>query len=649
MDYDIGKAFAAIEEELIASMMRNMKKHREWETDEGFQWSMWQAEQLKALDKYKRANKKKFERQFNEINGSIRMLIEQARAEGGMEQELEILEAIEKGWKPPKMPQNHMDISGEFFKLNTRKLEALIKATENDFQRAETAMLRMANDQYRQVIFNAQVYANTGAGTYEKAVDMATKDFLSRGINCIEYSNGARHTMRDYAEMAIRTAAKRAYLTGEGEKRQEWGIDTVIVHKRGNPCPKCLPFVGKVLIDDVWSGGSSAEGQKYPLMSTAVSAGLYHPRCKDTHSTYFPGISEEPDDVFTKDEIAKVEEQYREEQRQNYIERQIERYERLENNALDEENKRNYAVKKAALKSVKGTVHGKSLKLQLNSYSDYMRAIENKLERQRKISYGWTYEEALRDFSSIDDFIDGTEKIEFLKLQKEVEELQNRLKRDVIDGKIYLDNCGQAFDFDTLGAHIKNKYKIDMDASVKSLDFESIKEGMQGIELVMDEFPQAQKSLVKISTDKSGVMCASYNGTINFNPSYYTDRTKAVNASQSTGGFHPKGSNVVSTGSHEMGHILEKALIDKDTGGGITGRRAWGDCTYAKAVVSEACKTAKKMTGKKYGELKGDISGYAKQDASECLAEAVADYITNGENASLLSKEIWKILKKELG
>ncbi len=31
-------------------------------------------------------------------------------------------------------------------------------------------MFRMANDQYRKV-FNAQVYANTGNGTYEKAVD----------------------------------------------------------------------------------------------------------------------------------------------------------------------------------------------------------------------------------------------------------------------------------------------------------------------------------------------------------------------------------------------------------------------------------------------------------------------------------------------
>lgn len=66
--------------------------------------------------------------------------------------------------------------------------------------------------------------------------------------------------------------------------------------KRGNPCPKCLPFVGKVLIDDVWSGGSKdgvdpETGKKYPLMSYAISKGLYHPRCKDSHTTYFPGIS----------------------------------------------------------------------------------------------------------------------------------------------------------------------------------------------------------------------------------------------------------------------------------------------------------------------------------------------------------------------
>lgn len=232
---------------------------------------------------------------------------------------------------------------GEFFKLNDRKLNALIEATQNDFDKAERAVLRMAEDQYRQVIFSAQVYANTGVGTYEQAVDMATKDFLSRGINCIQYANGTRHTISDYADMAIRTAAKRAYLVGEGEKRKEWGITTVIMNKRGNACPKCLPFVGKVLIDDVWSGGKQSDGP-YILMSYAMAHGLYHPRCKDGHTTYFEGIST-PGASYTKEELKKIEDDYRKEQKLQYAKRQAEKYSRLAENTLDEKSKMKYSQK----------------------------------------------------------------------------------------------------------------------------------------------------------------------------------------------------------------------------------------------------------------------------------------------------------------
>lgn len=342
-EYDIEQAIAAIEEELIASMMRNMERHKRWETDEGFQWTMWQAEQLKSLEQYKKQNRKKFQRKFNEINRSIRQLIEEARKQGSMDQELEILDAIQNGWKPPRKLSSNTTTAAEFFKLNTRKLEALITATENDFKKAETAMLRMANDQYRQIIFNAQVYANTGAGTYEKAVDMATRDFRARGLNCIEYKNGARHTMKDYAKMAIRTASKRAYLTGEGEKRQEWGISTVIMNKRGNPCPLCLPFVGKIMIDDVWSGGTSKDGP-YPLMSSAIAAGLYHPNCKDSHSTYFPGITT-ADDKFSKSELVVIEKDYRIDQRKRHKDRLSEKYDRMSRFALAPENKKKYEDK----------------------------------------------------------------------------------------------------------------------------------------------------------------------------------------------------------------------------------------------------------------------------------------------------------------
>ena len=339
-EYDIGAAFEAIENELIASMIRNMRRHKIEEIDEDKQWSMWQAEQLRALEKYRKENQERFGAKFKDINNRIEALISTARDEGDMEQEIAILEAIKKGFPARRVSPG---ASAAFFRLNQRKLEALIRATTSDMEKAETAVLRMANDQYRKIIFNAQVYANSGAGTYEKAVDMATKDFIAAGLNCVEYANGSRHTLADYADMAIRTASKRAYLQGEGQKRQEWGIATVIMNKRSNPCPKCLPFVGKILIDDVWSGGSAKDGP-YPLMSSAIAAGLYHPRCRDSHTTYFPEL-EDLDNEYSKKDIEDIEEQNRKEARQQYAERQEKKFHRLASFSLDPENKSKYCEK----------------------------------------------------------------------------------------------------------------------------------------------------------------------------------------------------------------------------------------------------------------------------------------------------------------
>lgn len=95
-EYDIGKAFEAIENELIASMMRNMRSHKEEEIKEDKQWTMWQAEQLKALEKYKKINQKKYGKHFKSINLKIEELIRAAKDEGDMEQEIAILEAIKK-------------------------------------------------------------------------------------------------------------------------------------------------------------------------------------------------------------------------------------------------------------------------------------------------------------------------------------------------------------------------------------------------------------------------------------------------------------------------------------------------------------------------------------------------------------------------
>ena len=94
------------------------------------------------------------------------------------------------------------------------------------------------------------------------------------------------------------------------------------------------------MIDDVWSGGSSKDG-KYPLMSSAVAAGLYHPRCKDAHTTYFPGITT-VDPKYNKQEIADIEDTARQETKQQYAERQVKKFERLADYSLDPENQKQY-------------------------------------------------------------------------------------------------------------------------------------------------------------------------------------------------------------------------------------------------------------------------------------------------------------------
>lgn len=335
-DYNIREVFEKIEDELIDSMMRNFSRHRAEETKEGYNWTQWQAEQLKSLEEYRKHNAKKFGKRFKTINGKVEEMIRTAKADGNASQEAEILEAVKEGFKAPKKPSAHS--TAEFFKVNDRKLDALIKSTTDDLKRAETAVLRMSNDKYRKAIFNAQVAMNTGAVTYEKAVDMACKDMLNAGLNCVEYKNGARHTLSDYADMAVKTANKRAYLRGEGEKRAEWGVSLVVVNSRQGGCPDCAKYIGRVFIDDVYSNGKKSDGN-YPLLSTAIKNGLFHPRCKDSTSTYYPEL-DDLDAPLSEDEIKELDRQRGIEEKQQYAQRQAERFDRRAEYSLDEDNKR---------------------------------------------------------------------------------------------------------------------------------------------------------------------------------------------------------------------------------------------------------------------------------------------------------------------
>ena len=374
MVYDVSRAFERIENELLESMTRNLKKHKAEETELGIEWTQWQAIQLEELHRFKQDAAKKYGLEFKSMNKKIRETIAKASLQGASDEELNVLKALEKGY----VLKRERGLSAGFFQTNQKRLDALMNAVEHDMKTAQTAVLRYANDQYRKIIFQSQVAASSGALTYEKAVDMATSDFLKKGINCITYSNGAVHNIASYADMAVRTASKRAYLMGEGQKRQEWGISTVILNKRFNACPLCMPFEGKVLIDDVWSGGSAKDGP-YPLMSSAMAAGLYHPNCKDKHSTYFEGISPKPESRYYEEKPI-IEERQRIENKLNHAKRQAKSYNRLAKNSLDAENLETYRARATEWRD-----KVKEYREQLNSFEESNGLeLENGLKQAKK-------------------------------------------------------------------------------------------------------------------------------------------------------------------------------------------------------------------------------------------------------------------------
>lgn len=220
--------------------------------------------------------------------------------------------------------------------MQDKKLDNMSGQVVNDMREAQKAVWRRMDDIYRRTIYRAGMNMAAGAKTLDQAVDMATKEFLAAGIDCIEYRNGRRVNIASYAEMALRTASQRAVLLGEGKKRDEWGIHTVVVSAHANTCLLCAPWQGKVLVDDVFCHGTPEEAKELgiPLLSDAMKAGLLHPNCRHTIATYFPGITKPPE-IPDKDKAIGT---YNAEQQQRALERKIRKWKRKAEGSLSPEN-----------------------------------------------------------------------------------------------------------------------------------------------------------------------------------------------------------------------------------------------------------------------------------------------------------------------
>lgn len=330
---------------LISSLKRNLSRHKSEEQKTGFDYPAWQAEKLRNIEKFRRENLSIMNEYTDVIDEQTRQLMREQFEEGERLAEQSV-------------GQDSSDnISGKhFFGVNNEKMNTLMTDITTLEKHAETAALRMADDVYRQTVHKVQIEMAVGGMTLNKALDLAVRDFLDKGINCIVYSDGKRVNIADYVRMALRTTSARAKLQGEAKRFAELGYDTVMVSQYGRCSKTCEPWQGRVYIDDVFTlwdgeveerangelwGKSKYCGKWFCLLSTAIHKGLFHPNCRHTILQYIDGVTKLPEPIPAE----KIKEQRELEQKQRRMERNIRKLRRLKEGTFDHDTAKEYGRK----------------------------------------------------------------------------------------------------------------------------------------------------------------------------------------------------------------------------------------------------------------------------------------------------------------
>lgn len=149
------------------------------------------------------------------------------------------------------------------------------------------------------------------------------------------------------------------------------------------------------------------------------------------------------------------------------------------------------------------------------------------------------------------------------------------------------------------------------------------------------EYGSAVKNMnLSVATfDKRNTLGAYGGDTLYMNRRYVSNRN-LTDAMKNTDGFHPGIGNKTgaeAVAAHEIGHRLGEVAAKK---AGVSERE----------IVARAGKTVKISTA----NMAGHISGYARSNYGETIAEASADVFCNGRNASKASIAIMDEIKKIL-
>lgn len=202
----------------------------------------------------------------------------------------------------------------------------------------------------------------------------------------------------------------------------------------------------------------------------------------------------------------------------------------------------------------------------------------------------------------------------------------------------------------------KKDFNIEIDESVKELNYSSVSEALRGLRKMINQYPEINKYVKRISTSDNGAMVfrPSENG-ISLNPKFFKDPNaySKLIKEQVRKGYWIKGTTIESDMVHEAAHVLEFVLLNRNVNykNTLQKENAWEECNESGKIVLEAFNNLRAngiIKGNRLKESLNNISGYASKNNSEALAEAFSDCFINGTQAYELSKEIKRLVDIKL-
>lgn len=207
-----------------------------------------------------------------------------------------------------------------------------------------------------------------------------------------------------------------------------------------------------------------------------------------------------------------------------------------------------------------------------------------------------------------------------------------------------------------LSTEWKNDFNIEIDESVKELNYSSVSRALKSLRNMLNQYPEINKYVKRISTSDNGAMVfRPSENDISLNPKFFKDPDAYRNLikEQVKIGYWMKGTTIESDMVHEAAHVLEFVLLNRNVNykNTLQKERAWDSCNEAEKIVLEAFNNLRAkgiIRGNRLKESLRSISGYAYVNDSEALAESFSDCFVNGNNAHELSKEIKRLVDAKL-